>query len=709
MMRQMQLVERVLSYDPKAREDLINKAYVFAVRAHGSQKRASGDPYFSHPVEVAGILTDYRLDTETIVTALLHDTIEDTLATSEEIEREFGPHVARLVDGVTKLSKMELKSDETQQAENFRKLLLAMSDDIRVLVVKLADRLHNMRTIGFLKPEKAQRIALETREIYAPLAERVGMNDIKEELLDLSFQVLDPKAWDSIDERLKQLRQQAGNLVLRMQLALQETVSKTGLIAEIKGREKRHFSIWRKLKEKRITFEQLADVYAFRIIVDDADACYRMLGAIHQRYPMVPDQFDDYISIPKRNGYQSLHTVVLGPEGVRTEIQIRSREMHERAEFGVAAHWHYKTGGGKGSRPNAEQERWLRELLEILNEASDFDEFLENSKLNMYADQVFCFSPKGRLIQLPAGATPVDFAYAVHTDLGDTCVGAKVNGRVAPLHALLRNGDQVEVLTSRVQSPQPLWEEFVVTGKARSAIRRATRQKVRAEHQEVGRRLLDTTFQAARRRPTAKTLKKVLEVLRLESLGELYEGVGVGRISSREVLGILYPSERSRRRSMARPKKPVANDAVPVRGLTPGVGVTFSTCCHPIPGDRIVGINDAGKGIHVHSIDCATLELYQDVPERWLDAAWTGDAAESQNYVARIEAEIANRRGMLSRTTTLIAEQDGNIANISTSRRTDDFFRMVIDIEVRDVQHLVDIINSLSDEPGMSRVERVRG
>ena len=708
MMRQMQLVERVLSYDPKAREDLINKAYVFAVRAHGSQKRASGDPYFSHPVEVAGILTDYRLDTETIVTALLHDTIEDTLATSEEIEREFGPQVAQLVDGVTKLSKMELKSDQTQQAENFRKLLLAMSDDIRVLVVKLADRLHNMRTIRYLKPEKAQRIALETREIYAPLAERVGMNDIKEELLDLSFQVLDAKAWGSIDERLKLLRRQAGNLILRMQLALQETVSKTGLIAEIKGREKRHFSIWRKLQEKRITFEQLADVYAFRIIVDDADACYRMLGAIHQRYPMVPDQFDDYISIPKRNGYQSLHTVVLGPEGVRTEIQIRSREMHERAEFGVAAHWHYKTGGGKNSKPNMEQERWLRELLEILNEASDFDEFLENSKLNMYADQVFCFTPKGRLIQLPAGATPVDFAYAVHTDLGNTCVGSKVNGRVAPLHAQLRNGDQIEVLTSTEQSPQPLWEDFVVTGKARSAIRRATRQRVRAEHQEVGRRLLDTTFQAARRRPTAKTLKTVLGALRLDSLGELYEGVGTGNISSRDVLGILYPSERSRRRSLARPRKKVATDAVPVRGLTPGVGVTFSTCCHPIPGDRIVGINDAGKGIHVHTIDCATLELYQDVPERWLDAAWTGDAAESQNYVARIEAEIANRRGMLSRTTSLIAEQDGNIANISTSRRTDDFFRMVIDIEVRDVQHLADIISALAGEPGTSRVERVR-
>mgnify|MGYP003627763648 CR=1 FL=1 len=709
MMRQMQLVERVLSYDPKAREDLINKAYVFAVRAHGSQKRASGDPYFSHPVEVAGILTNYRLDTETIVTALLHDTIEDTLATPEEIEREFGPQVAQLVDGVTKLSKMELKSDQTQQAENFRKLLLAMSDDIRVLVVKLADRLHNMRTISYLKPEKAQRIALETREIYAPLAERVGMNDIKEELLDLSFQVLDQKAWGSIDERLKQLRRQAGNLILRMQLALQETVKTTGLIAEIKGREKRHFSIWRKLQEKRITFEQLADVYAFRIIVDDADACYRMLGAIHQRYPMVPDQFDDYISIPKRNGYQSLHTVVLGPEGVRTEIQIRSREMHERAEFGVAAHWHYKSGGGKGSRPSAEQERWLRELLEILNEASDFDEFLENSKLNMYADQVFCFSPKGRLIQLPAGATPVDFAYAVHTDLGDTCVGAKVNGRVAPLHAQLRNGDQIEVLTSTEQSPQPLWEDFVVTGKARSAIRRATRQRVRAEHQEVGRRLLDTTFQAARRRPTAKNLKTVLQSLRLDSLGELYEGVGTGTISSRDVLGMLYPSERSRRRFLARPKKTVATDAVPVRGLTPGVGVTFATCCHPIPGDRIVGINDAGKGIHVHAIDCATLELYQDVPERWLDAGWSGDAAASQNYVARIEAEIANRRGMLSRTTSLIAEQDGNIANISTSRRTDDFFRMVIDIEVRDVQHLTDIISALAGEPGMSRVERVRG
>ncbi|MEC9345326.1 MAG: bifunctional (p)ppGpp synthetase/guanosine-3',5'-bis(diphosphate) 3'-pyrophosphohydrolase [Pseudomonadota bacterium] len=709
MMRQMQLVEKVLSYDPSAREDLINKAYVFAMRAHGTQKRASGDPYFSHPVEVAGILTDYHLDTESIVTALLHDTIEDTLATRKEIDDLFGVDIGRLVDGVTKLSKVELRSDKTQQAENFRKLLLAMSDDIRVLIVKLADRLHNMRTIGYLKPDKARRIATETMEIYAPLAERIGMNDVREELQNLSFQVMDPHAYQSINARLDLLRSKAGNLIERMKGALLDTVSKAGVQATVTGREKRPFSVWRKIQRKHISFEQLTDVFAFRIIVDDADACYRALGAIHRRYRMIPDQFDDYISLPKRNDYQSIHTAVIGPERLRIEVQIRSKEMHEKAEYGVAAHWLYKTGDSDKALPDLEKARWLQELLDIMNDASNPDEFLEHTKLNMYADQVFCFTPKGRLIELPQGATPVDFAYAVHTDLGNTCVGAKVNGRLVALHAQLKNGEQVEILTSSEQTPPAIWENFVVTGKAKAAIRRSARSKERIEQVEVGRRLLDTTFSAARRRLVDKSLIEVLPLFRVDNLEELYAGVGSGTIAARDVLGAVHPAEKRTRRRKKDGKH--ADDGVlSVHGLTPGVAVHYGDCCHPVPGDRIVGISQPGKGIFIHTIDCAALELYQDMPERWLDVAWSGtEADEQQRLAGRIEVEMTNRPGTLSKLSTVIAQQEGNIANLRTVRRTSDFFVLELDIEVRDVRHLADIISAISTEPGFARVERIRG
>ena len=708
MMRQMELVETVRGYDPGADEDLINKAYVFAMRAHGPQKRASGDPYISHPLEVAGILTRYRLDSESIVTALLHDTIEDTLATREEITDLFGEEVARLVDGVTKLSKVELVSDETQQAENFRKLLLAMSDDIRVLMVKLADRLHNMRTIGYLKPAKRRRSAQETMEIYAPLAERVGLNEIKDELQDLSFQVLEPEAYDTVTSRLQRLRAQAGDLIQRMKTELAEKLEAAGIDAQVTGREKRPFSIWRKLEQKRISFEQLADVFGFRVIVADATDCYRALGAIHQAYPMVPGEFDDYISTPKRNNYQSIHTVVIGPERMRTEIQIRSREMHERAEFGLAAHWRYKSGSRARDLQAQKEERWLKELLEILNDASSFREFLEHTKLNMYADQVFCFTPKGRLIQLPQGATPIDFAYAVHTDLGNTCVGAKVNGQIKALHTILRNGDQVDILTSSEQTPPASWESVAVTGKARAAIRRTVRLKARAEHVSVGKRLLRTTFSGAGRRFREKDLGKATLSLGFNTVEDLYAAIGEGVVVPRDVLAEIYPVEKKRRR---RPKKKdgaAKEGALPIRGLQPGVAVHFSDCCHPLPGDRIVGIAHEGRGIHIHVIDCGSLELVQDMPERWLDTAWTGDGDEDQLYVGRIEAEMVNRPGMLSRTTAVIAQHDGNIVFLRMSKSHSDFAVLTLDIEVRDVRHLNDIIAALRHEPGIDRVERPR-
>ncbi|WP_416898173.1 MAG: RelA/SpoT family protein [Minwuia sp.] len=704
----MELVESVLAYDPAADENLINKAYVFAMKAHGSQKRASGDPYITHPLEVAGILTHYRMDPESIVTALLHDTIEDTKATRREIAGMFGEDIAGLVDGVTKLSQVELISDETQQAENFRKLLLAMSDDIRVLLVKLADRLHNMRTIGFLKPEKRQRIAQETMEIYAPLAERVGMHEIKEELQDLSFQVLEPEAYQTVTARLQQLRAQAGDLIVRMKAELSRRLEEAGIEAEVTGREKRPFSIWRKLEQKKIPFEKLADVFGFRAIVADPNTCYRALGAIHQAYPMVPGEFDDYISTPKRNNYQSLHTVVIGPERMRTEIQFRSREMHERAEFGLAAHWRYKEGPRAKSKPALEEERWLKELLDILNDASSFKEFLDNSKLNMYADQVFCFTPKGRLIQLPQGATPLDFAYAVHTDLGNTCVGAHVNGRRRPLQSILRNGDQVQILASDTQSPDPSWEGLVVTGKARAAIRRATRLKIRAEHISMGQRLLESTFSAARRRFRPKDMGAAVLSLGYASIEDLYAAVGEGIVAPRDVLAEAYPTESKSKRRRLKPKNPERDDALPIRGLRPGSAVHFPECCRAVPGDRIVGIMYEGRGIYIHTIDCAALEMVQDMPERWLDTAWTGVEEDGRLYVGRLEAEMPNRPGMLNRTTAVIANHDGNIVYLHMRKTTPDFAILTLDIEVRDVRHLNDIIAALSREPGIDRVERPR-
>ena len=496
LMRQYELVERVKGYDPTADEGLLDRAYVYAMQAHGAQLRASGDPYFSHPVEVAGILAGWKLDSASIATGLLHDTVEDTGVTIAELERLFGAEVARLVDGVTKLNKLELQSSRTEQAENFRKLLLAMSEDIRVLLVKLADRQHNMRTLHFInKVEKRQRIARETLEIYVPLAERIGMQALKDELEDLAFEELWPEGARAVRNRLSELRRHDSNLIERIVGELSQTLHDAGIEVEVYGREKTPFSIWRKMKRKNVSFEQLSDIMAFRITVDSVPNCYAALGVIHGRYAMVPERFKDFISTPKPNGYRSLHTTIFGPERRRIEVQIRTREMHEVAELGVAAHWAYKQAG---RLTDGRQYNWLRGLLEILEHASGPEEFLEHTKLEMFQDQVFCFTPRGDLISLPQGATPVDFAYAVHSEVGDTCIGTKVNGRLVPLRTRLNHGDQVEVITSKGASPSPAWERFVVTGKARSRIRRFLRTRQRNDFIAHGRELLQRAAQRER-------------------------------------------------------------------------------------------------------------------------------------------------------------------------------------------------------------------
>jgi len=715
MIRQFELVERVRSYDPGTDEDALNRAYVYAMKVHGSQKRESGDPYFSHPIEVAGILTDLKLDDNSIITALLHDVVEDTETTLDDVERMFGKEIARLVDGVTKLSLLELQSEQTKHAENFRKLVLAMSEDIRVLLVKLADRLHNMRTLGSVKSEeKRRRVARETMDIYAPLAERIGMQRFKDELEDLAFAQLNADARDSVQARLEFLRQAGEDLPDKIVERLKRDLAEDGIEAWVSGRVKSPYSIWRKMQRHNVTFEQLADLMAFRVVVPDVTQCYQALGLLHSRYPVVPGRFKDYISTPKPNGYRSLHTGLIGPERQRIEVQIRTREMHEVAEFGVAAHWRYKQGA---QQVDGRQYRWLRELLDILEHASNPEEFLEHTKLEMFQDQVFCFTPKGDLIALPRGATPVDFAFAVHSEVGDTCVGSKVNGRMVPLRMALRNGDQVEIITSRAQSPSPDWETFVVSGKAKSRIRRFIRGKQREQYGELGRQMLQKAFRQEGYEFAEKAIAGVLKKFECETTMDLYADVGRGHRTAREVLLAVFPGVKDSKkrdkvipigRARARKGKAKAKDnAVPIKGLIPGMAVHFAHCCHPLPGDRIVGIVTTGKGVTVHTIDCETLERFQDTPERWVDLAWdVGNEAEHR--LGRLHVVVANEPGSLGSLSTIIGKNQGNISNLKITNRSIDFFEMLIDVEVTDVKHLTNIIAALRATPVITSVERAR-
>lgn len=713
MLRQYELVERVRSYDPDVDEEGLNRAYVFAVKMHGSQKRASGDPYFSHPVEVAGILTEYKLDYASIVTALLHDTVEDTAASFADIKELFGSEVAKLVEGVTKLSKIELQSAQAKQAENFRKLLLAMSEDIRVLLVKLADRVHNMRTLKFhKKPEKRKRIALETIEIYAPLAERIGMQEMKNELEELSFKELHPEAYESITTRLSFLREQDGALVERITQQLYDDLKDANLGVEISGREKTPCSIWRKMQRKNATFEQLSDIIAFRVIVPNIADCYHVLGIFHTKYPMVPGRYKDYISTPKPNGYKSLHTGVIGPEKHRIEIQIRTREMHEVAEIGLAAHWRYKQGEYK---TDGRQFRWLRELLDIMEQADNPEEFLEHTKLEMYQDEVFCFSPKGDLITLPKNATPVDFAYAVHSGLGNRCVGVKINGKIRPLRTVLNNGDQVEILTSKAQTPSAEWERFVVTGKARSAIRRFMRTQRRQQFLEVGKQSLQKAYKNEGYDFTEKSLETVLGQFKQSTVEDLIAAVGEGLVLPGDVIDTVFPGHRSRFKRVVDTLKYGAKKIggteskrgnMPINGLIPGMAIHFAKCCHPLPGDRIVGIVTTGKGVTVHTIDCATLERFSDEPERWLDISWNEESMSDQAHVSRVRLVLVNQPGALGTLSNVIAKNHGNINNLNILNRTAVFFELTVDIEVQDVRHLNDIMAALRASSGISSVRR---
>ena len=729
--RQYELVERVKAYDPHADEDLLNRAYVFAMRAHGAQTRLSGDPYFSHPLEVAAILTGLKVDPATIATALLHDTLEDTGATYAELQGLFGEDVARLVDGVTKLSQVELKSSRSKQAENFRKFLIALSKDVRVLLVKLADRLHNMRTLGFIqKPEKRRRIAFETMELYAPLAGRLGVQTFREELEDLAFAELNPSALKSITRRLDYLRGESGEDIFAMTDRITSVLQEAGIEATVSCREKRPYSIWRKMTEKNVSFEQLADIFAFRVIVQKDEECYRALGVIHGEWPVLPGRFKDYISTPKPNNYRSLHTAVIGPDGQRLEIQIRTEGMQATADRGVAAHWRYKdpdvqegarggividhAGGPKGHDPYV----WLQSVVQMLEHGDDAEEFLENAKLELFQDQVFCFTPRGRLISLPRGATPVDFAYAIHTDIGDTCVGAKINGTTRPLRTALRNGDMVEIIRSQKTNILPNWESLALTGKARSGLRRLVRKTERAEYEHLGKEILANTFGAEDLALSDKGLTQAASHLGADDPEALYEKVGRGDVSAGAVLNAVYPGHPAREASaMVRPshKPAIGPDdtellrrarAIPIKGLTPGVAVHFAPCCSPLPGDRIVGVPEANKGVVIHTIDCNQLDPDDPDQENWLDLAWRRDASEEVNAVGRLLMTLRNTPGSLGEVSTIIARYGGNIINIRMANRELDFFELMSDIEVSDVRHLAQITGALRASHSVIAVDR---
>jgi GTP pyrophosphokinase/guanosine-3',5'-bis(diphosphate) 3'-pyrophosphohydrolase len=722
-LRQFELIEKVRSYDPTADEGLLNRAYVYAMRMHGAQKRASGDPYFAHPIEVAGILTDYRLDTATIVTALLHDVIEDTPVTRGEIDELFGAEIGELVEGVTKLSKLELSSEHLRQAENLRKFILAISRDVRVLMVKLADRLHNMRTLGFIKQAaKRERIARETLDIYAPLARSIGMHRMTTELEELAFEHLNPVAHSAIQRRLETLRQQQGGAVAMVSGEIASRLEAAGIPARVYGREKHPYSIWRKLQRKSIGFSQLSDIYAFRVIVDSEEDCYRALGVIHRAWPSVPERFKDFISTPKRNNYRSLHTTVVGPKGMRIEMQIRTEAMDRVAEEGVAAHWRYKNheeeygfdvehqkeAGGRDPLVN------LRHLVQVLEHGGDAEELVEHAKLEMYLDQVFVFTPKGQLVSLPRGAMPLDFAYAVHTDIGDTTVGVKINGELKPLRTVLSNGDVVEVIRGGKPAVPPDWRSLTVTGRARSAIRRHIRQTEKEEFIRLGRATVQQVFEAVGKTLKDVSLRPAFDRFAVGSEDDLFEAVGRGRVAPPQVLDAIFPGLKAAEREAAAARRRIeggkqARLYVRGGGLTPGVSIHFAECCSPVPGDRIVGILESdGRGLTVHTIDCETLAQYEDREELWRDLQWTPEAERNAIARARLRATIRNAPGVLGQVCTVIGEAGGNIVNLRMHHRQKDFFDVDIDVDVNDAKHLTHIAAALRANPSVETVDRAK-
>lgn len=720
-LRQFELVERVKAYDPSADVALLNKAYIYTVKAHGEQKRHSGDPYFAHPIEVAGILAGLHLDVASICTALLHDVIEDTDVTRDDLAKEFTPEIADLVDGVTKLSQLELSpsaSRERAQAENFQKFVLAMSRDVRVLLVKLCDRLHNMRTLQYHPRQSSrERISRETLDIYAPLARRIGVDRICSELEDLSFQHLNASAFESIMRRLDEWRSEQGEAISEVSTALRDLFDEHDVDVRIYGREKRPFAIWRKLQRQNIGFDDVADLYAFRILTQTDADCYRVLGILHRKYRAVPARFRDFISVPKSNGYQSLHTTIRTVDNRRVEIQIRTERMEDVAERGVAAHWAYKDQAyaydpERAQASGGDPLRRIRPLVEMMEQSGDADEFLEHAKLEMFADQVFTFTPKGDLISLPRGATPIDFAYAVHTKVGHTCIGAVVNGRDVPLRTRLENGDVVKIVRGGTAEPQDGWENMVVTGKARSALRRLTREGETEEYRRIGAMLAEHAFTREHQTFTEGALDDVVKRMGHSEVGEVYERLGRGDLSMNEFITAVFPALKDRDPDAEMVNRDLIDDGsarlyVKGDGLRSGVGLHLKRCCSPIPGDRIIGVQSPKGGIDIHTIDCEELAKHESQQDHWLDLGWRR-AAEKAASTARVTATVEHVPGALADVTRIIGENSGNLINIKTLQRSPAFFDMLLDLEVRDNRHLIAIIAALRTSTYVVAADRSR-
>ena len=693
------LIVLVRNYNPRTNSDLLRRAYAYGMKMHDGQLRKSGEPYFTHPVAVAAILTEQRLDDATIVTALLHDTIEDTKSTYFEIERQFGVEVAELVDGVTKLTNLQLSSAQTQQAENFRKLFMAMSKDLRVILVKLADRLHNMRTIKSMSPEKQAQKARETMEIFAPLAGRMGMQWMREELEDLAFKVINSEARNSIIRRFLVLQREAGDVVHQISSDIRNELDKTGVDADVYGRAKKPYSIWRKMQEKDLAFSSLSDIYGFRIICRTVADCYAILGVIHQRWYAVPGRFKDYISQPKTNGYRSIHTTVSGRDGKRVEVQVRTREMHEVAEAGVAAHWAYREGKRTANPFAVDPAKWVNQLTERFDEG-DNDEFLEHVKLEMYSDQVFCFTPKGEVIQLPRGATPLDYAYAIHTRIGNSCVSAKIDGIRVPLWTRLKNGQSVEIITAEGQKPQASWIDIVTTGRAKAAIRRSLREEDRGRFVKLGQELARAAFDHMGRKATDKALRTAAKMLGLADEDDLLARLGSAELTARKVLQTLYPELTFNQAEEVDAKRPII-------GLSADQTLKRAQCCQPVPGERIVGITYPGRGVIVHAIDCPALEEFENQPNRWIDLYWQSGRHPAV-YTVSLDVAISNDAGVLGRICTVIGTQKANISDLKFTERKPDYYRLMIEVDLRDVEHLHMVMTSLEAETDVAQVARIR-
>ncbi len=700
------IIDKVSSYDPSIKKDVLIKAVNFSRERHREQKRDSGDPYFFHPLAVANILADYKLDWISVTTALLHDTVEDEVATRAEIRKLFGAEIARLVDGVTKLSKIEAPHIELREAENFRKFLLAMSKDIRVLLVKLADRLHNMRTITHIDSEDRRlKISSETLDVYAPLAARIGMQNMREELEDIAFSQTNSSIRKSLNKRIIFLRSQDHELVKKIIKEIKNKLKLNNKHIEIQGREKSIYSVWKKMQKSSIAFENISDIYAFRIICANISDCYKALGIIHNIWPMIPGRFKDYISTPKSNGYSSIHTNVIGPLGRPIEIQIRTKKMHELNEYGVAAHWYYKEKGSLPIKLNKVSLNLFKEFSEIIGNSSGAADLLSHTKMEMYSDQVFCFTPKGEVITMPKSATPIDFAFAVHSQLGETCVGCKINGRSAPLQTILSNGDQVEILRTNGQSPQPVWLNYAVTGKARSYINKFIRENDKIEFIKLGRSILENSFILKNKQFHDKLIDPILKQTGFKSKRSLFMALGKAEVNSEEVITLIFPnkSQNNKTLNLSTNKK---DKGISLKGLKPGVAIHMGECCYPLFGERIVGLMTEGKGITIHTFDCVTLERFTDNPELWVSLTW--NKKNSENNIGRLNIILTNKKGSLNSLTQTIAEFGGNITNLLVNKRSDDFFQMSLDIEVNDAKHLNEIITGLRTNLSVYEVNRAK-